>query len=223
MPRSKHEIGIINQRVEEYLRSLLPKRDPVLSSLERDAAKRGVPIIGPLVGNVISMFLRSAKAETALEIGTATGYSGIWISRALQGKKRELVTLEMDPARRKAAERSFKRAGLSGRVKILFGDAKILVPRIASEGRSFDVVFLDVGDKTLYVELLDSCLKVLREGGYLIADNTLWGGEVANPKDRSKETLIIRKFNEIVFSDERLDATIIPLRDGFTVARKKKQ
>ncbi len=223
MSKSKQEIGILNKRVEEYLHSLLPKRDPVLSSLERDAAKRGVPIIGPLVGNVISMFLRSAKAETALEIGTATGYSGIWISRALQGKDRELVTIEMDPARRKAAEKSFKEAGLAGVVKILSGDAKIIVPRIAIEGRSFDVVFLDVGDKTLYVELLDACLKILREGGYLIADNTLWGGEVANPNDRSNETLTIRKFNELVFSDEQLDAAIIPLRDGFTVARKKKQ
>ena len=215
--------GIVNQRVEEYLRSLLPKRDPVLASLEKDAAKRGVPIIGPLVGNVISIFLRTAKAERALEIGTATGYSGIWISRAL-GDNGRLVTIEMDEARRREAEMSFSRAGLAEKVEILSGNAKLIVPKISKTQReSFDVVFLDVGEKTLYVELLEPCLELLRVGGFLIADNTLWGGDVANPKNRARETETIRRFNRLVFSDDRLDACIIPLRDGFTVARKKKQ
>ncbi|MGI0078564.1 MAG: O-methyltransferase [Nitrososphaerales archaeon] len=224
MARSEHEIGILNQKVEEYLHSLLPKRDPVLSAIEKDAAKRGVPIIGPLVGTVISMFVRSAEAENALEIGTATGYSAIWISRALHGRNRKLTTIEMDEDRRRAARRNFEKAGVAERIEILAGNAKVIVPKISeTQAENFGVVFLDVGDKTLYVELLEPCLKALRVGGFLIADNTLWGGEVANPKNNATETETIRRFNELVFGDRRLDAAIIPLRDGFTVAHKKKQ
>jgi predicted O-methyltransferase YrrM len=219
---SPHEIHILDHRVDKYLLALLPKRDPVLRSLEEDAEKRSVPIIGPLCASVISILLKSFKAEKALEIGTATGYSGIWIARALSGKSARLTTIEMDPSRRREAQQNFQKAGVSRKVKMLSGNAAEIVPELAkSNPKSFDAVFLDVGDKTLYVKLLEHCIALLREGGFLIADNTLWGGQVADPHDRSKPTTVIRKFNKLVLSDKRLDASIIPLRDGFTIARKK--
>jgi len=224
MPRAEHEIRIVNPIVEKYLSSLLPERDAVLARLESDAQKRGVPIIGPLVGNVISMIVHSSGATKALEVGTATGYSGIWIARALSGPRRKLTTIEMDEERIAEASRSFKEAGLEKSVEIMRGDARKVVPQIVERNPGgFDIVFLDVGDKTLYVDLLEPCLEGLREGGFLLADNTLWGGEVANPKNSLPETQVIRQFNELLVQDKRLQASIIPIRDGFSIALKKKQ
>ncbi len=224
----EYQIGIVDERVEKYVASLVPKSDPVLLDLEKDAERRSVPIIGPLVGRVISMILKSAKPERALEVGTATGYSGIWIARSLQGDQKKLTTIELDPQRRKEAQANFKKAGVDKYVEIMAGDARSLVPEIAKKNPGFfDLVFLDVGDKTLYVDLLNYCIDALRVGGFLIADNTLFGAATA-PKDETPRTVTIRKFNEIVFSEKRLDAAIIPLRTadsppyGFTVACKKK-
>lgn len=220
----EYQIGIIDERVEKYLSSLARKRDEVLHELEIDAEKRSVPIVGPLVGNVISIILKSANAEKALEVGTATGYSGIWIARSLGGERKKLTTIEVDPKMRRDAEANFKKAKLSKYVEIIGGNARAIVPELVEKNQGvFDAVFLDVGDKTLYVDLLDPCISVLRTGGFLIADNTLWGGSVALSKDKTPETVTIRKFNELVYSDKRLEAAIIPLRDGFTVAYKKNQ
>jgi predicted O-methyltransferase YrrM len=221
MPRSEHEIGIVNGQVEDYLYSLLPKRDRILEDLEEDARRNSVPIIGPLVGTVISQIVQSISAESALEVGTATGYSGIWIGRSLKGSRRKLTTIELDKARIKQASASFKAAGISSYVEIIEGDARLIVPKIARKKRGeFDVVFLDVGEKTLYTDLLSPCLDALRLGGFLIADNTLWGGQVAVASDKNPETKTIRKFNSMVFSEKALLASIIPMRDGFTVAKK---
>jgi caffeoyl-CoA O-methyltransferase len=220
----EYQIGIVDERVERYLASLAPKTDDVLQELERDAEKRSVPIVGPLVGRVISLILKSAHAEKALEVGTAIGYSGIWIARSLHGEKKKLTTIEFDPQMRKDAEANFKKAEISKYVEILPGNARAIVPELARKNRgAFDAVFLDVGDKKLYVDLLDSCILALRVGGFLFADNTLWGGAVAISKDNSPETVTIRRFNELVYSDKRFEAAIIPLRDGFTVAFKKNQ
>jgi caffeoyl-CoA O-methyltransferase len=220
----EYQIGIVYEKVEKYLSSLPPKSDPVLFEIEKDAERRSVPIIGPLVGRLISIILTSADAEKVLEIGTATGYSGIWVTRSLRGERRKLTTIEIDPKMRENAQRNFEKAGVANYIEIVAGNARTVVPEIVGRNQGgFDAVFLDVGDKTLYVDLLDSCISALRVGGLLIADNTLWGGSVAVAKDKSPETTTIRKFNQLVFSDKRLAAAIIPLRDGFTLAYKKNQ
>ncbi len=223
MPRAENEIGIVNRKVEDYLAALLPKRDTVLLELEKDARKNSVPIIGPLVGTAISIIARAMEAETALEIGTATGYSGIWIARSLQGQNKKLTTIELNDERIRKANVSFKRAGVSNFVEVVKGNALEIVPKIAKTmPQQFDLVFLDVGDKTLYTDLFESCVDVIRPGGFLVADNTLWGGQVAVKEDKGPEAQVIRKFNRMVFSDVRLIASVIPLRDGFTVALKKR-
>ncbi len=104
----EYQIGIVDKRVEKYLASLVTESDPVLLELEKDAEKRSVPIIGPLSGRIISLILKAAKAERALEVGTATGYSGIWIARSLRGDHRKLTTIELDPQRLKEAQANFK-------------------------------------------------------------------------------------------------------------------
>jgi len=215
--------GIVNPSTDRYLISLQKERDSVLHELELDAEKNSVPIVGPLVGKFLSIIAKSCNAENILEIGTATGYSAIWLARSFQNGHGKLLTIEYDRERMKQAEQNFKRAGLSGIIEIIPGKAQKIVPYMAkSRPAEFDLVFLDVGEKTLYVELLQPCLELLRVGGFLAADNTLWNGWVADSSNKNEETEIIRRFNEKVFKNEKLDASIVPLRDGVLVALKRR-
>jgi predicted O-methyltransferase YrrM len=227
MRNPEHQTASVDKIVEEYAASLVPRPDPVLLDLEKDAERRSVPIIGPTVGSVISLILKSASAQQALEVGTATGYSAIWIARSLQGERKKLTTIELDPQRVKEARANFGKAGVDEYVELVAGDGRSLVPEIAKKNPEFfDLVFLDVGDKTVYLDLLDHCIDALRVGGFLVADNTLFGA-VADPEDKTARIWAIRKFNELVFSEKKLDAALIPLRTadsppyGFTVAYKK--
>src|ERR1700730_13066523 len=171
--------GIVSLQIEEYLYEIIRPRDPVLLRLEKDAQKNNVPIVGPLVGNLLSMIARSCSAKNILEVGTATGYSGIWLAQVARENKGKLTTIEFDPARAKIAQKSFDDADLGGTVEIVQGDAKVEVPRMAkSDTGRFDLTFIDVGDKSLYTDLLEDCIEVLRVGGYLLADNILWSGQV---------------------------------------------
>ena len=233
MSDPEYECGIVDERVEKYVTSLAPS-DSVLLDLERDAEKRSLSSIGSIVGRIISVILISAKPERALEVGTGTGYSGIWIARTLQGESRKLTTIELDPERRKEAQANFNKAGVDKYIEIQAGDARSLVPEIVKNNPGcFDLVFLDIGDKSVYVDLLNHCINALRVGGFLIADNTLFGGVVASPQDVTPNAAAVRKFNELVFSEKRLDAALIPLRCtdwpgwrgmyGFTVAYKKRE
>ena len=213
--------GILNRKVDEYLEGLLRPRDKTLSFLEKDADKNSVPIIGPQCGNLLALIAIGCKAENILEVGTATGYSGIWLARVAKSNSGKLTTIEMDPKKREIAQKSFIDAGVGDSVEILSGDAKHIVPRISKEQEGkFDIGLLDVGDKSLYVELLEPMIRSIRVGGYLIADNTLWNGSVADPLDKRVETKTIRKFNKLVYRDQRLFPTIIPMRDGVTIALK---
>ncbi|HVB13115.1 MAG TPA: O-methyltransferase [Nitrososphaerales archaeon] len=220
MPQ-KADPGIVNPMVEKYMSQILRPRDKILQYLEKDARENSVPIIGPLCGNVLSLIATGYHAKNILEIGTATGYSGIWLARVAKKNSGKLITIEMDRKRLAIAQKSFSEAGVADNVKVLQGDAKEIVPKIAKKQKGrFDVVFEDVGDKSIYVDLLEPCIDALRVGGYLIADNSLWSGRVALPSSEDKDTNTIRKFNKLVYQDKRLLPVIIPLRDGMTVCLK---
>ena len=217
---SNTEGGILVPSLEKYLEKIARPRDSILDHLERDAEKNAVPIIGPQCGNLLSLIVTTLNAKRVLEIGTATGYSGIWLARPLVRNSGKLLTIEYDPKRAKLARQNFKKAGLEN-TEVIEGNAKEIVPELArKEKGNFDLVLLDVGEKTIYVDLLEYCIALLREGGFLVADNVLWGGFVAVNSDRSKETEIMRKFNKTVYSDKRLHPVVIPLRDGVMIARK---
>lgn len=213
--------GILTRQINEYLHELQRPRDEVLAELERDAEKNEVGIIGPLCGSLLSLLATSCKARNILEIGTATGYSGIWLGRVAKQNGGKLITIENDHQRQAIAVSSFGKAGIAENVEITAEDAVEAVPRIARERRGeFDIVFLDLNDKSLYLELLEHCISAVRVGGYFVADNTLWRGLVSVRSNRDKVATIIRKFNMLMFADERLLPVIVPLRDGMTVALK---
>src|SRR5207245_144065 len=117
--------------IDKYLLTLQKKRDTVLRELELDAGRNGVPIVGPLCGKFLSIIARSCCATNILEVGTATGYSAIWLAHSLRNNFGKLLTIEYDQKRRKQAERSFRKAGLSKLIEIIPGDARKIVPEMA--------------------------------------------------------------------------------------------
>lgn len=219
---SRKEIRVVTRDTDRYLEKTYPKRDSVLLRLEKHAGKNGVPILGPHIGVLLSILARSCNAKNILEVGTAIGYSGIWLARVAASNSGKLTTIENDPEMKKIAEDSFSRAGLEGSVEIILGDARKAVPEIAGarEGE-FDFILMDVGEKKLYVELLDDCIKALRKGGVLIADDTLWHGSVVIPGENDADTRVMRKYNKITLQDGRLESIVVPIGDGVTISVKK--
>jgi predicted O-methyltransferase YrrM len=212
---------IVSHHVLEYLEKIEAKRDASLRDLEKDAAKNDVPISGPLVGNFLSIIARSCNAKKILEIGTATGYSGIWLARAAAANSGKLVTIEMDDPRLNTAKKEFEKAGVSSYVETILGDAEEIVPEISNKNPgTFDMIFMDVGSKKLYGGLLDSCVKALRMGGMFLADDTLYFG-VAEPAIKNERVENMRRFNKLLSKDDRLESQIVPLGDGITIAVKK--
>lgn len=217
---TKKEIRIVTKETDEYLEKILPPRDPVLRSLEKYAEKNDIPILGPHIGNLLSVLARSCGAKRILEVGTAIGYSGIWLARVAATNSGKLTTIENDREMKDIAEDSFRKAGLEDSVEIVFDDARKAVPRLA-ESADFDMVLMDVGEKKLYIELLEECVKALRKGGVLIADDTLWHGSVVIPTENDSDTRVMRKYNRMVLKDERLESIVVPIGDGVTIAVKK--
>jgi predicted O-methyltransferase YrrM len=211
---------IVHDAIERYLSGLNRSRDAVLDEVARVGAERGLPLVDPEVGALLGVLARAAGARRILEIGTAIGYSGIWLARALAADGM-LYTMESDADRAAEARRNFERAGLSARVSVIVGDAARMVAKVAGP---FDVIFQD-GDKRLYEPLLDRLVALLRPGGLLITDNVLWSGEVvpgliAAPQRDPAVTKAIASYNERLAAHPQLTTAIVPLRDGVAISVK---
>ncbi len=164
---------IVPDLVERYLGALNHSSDPLLKDIERKGVEQDLPLVDPEVGALLRVLTTAVGARRALEIGTAIGYSGIWIAEALPVDGM-LLTLEIDEARARVARGNFKRAGLESRVSVMVGDAQRMIAKVSGP---FDLIFQD-GDKKLYSVLLDRLVDLLRPGGLLVTDNVLWDGEV---------------------------------------------
>jgi predicted O-methyltransferase YrrM len=156
---------------ENYFRGFIPPRDALLLELEEEAARESIPIVGPVVGELLHILARAKGAGNILEVGTASGYSAIHLARALPpGGK--LITLELNPAMASRARANFLQAGLEKRVEVREGQALELM---AAMTETFDLIFLDI-DKESYAPALPHCLRLLRVGGLLVADNVGFAG-----------------------------------------------
>lgn len=208
--------GITQKAVEKYLYSLLPPRDAVLREMERFAAQRDIPIIGPAVARMLYLLAQVSGAKRIFEMGSAIGYSTIWLARAA-GRRGRVYYTDGDPENARRARENFRRAGVAGRVRVMVGDALELIQRVP--GR-FDLIFIDV-NKDQYPAALRLVLPRLRRGGLLVTDNTLWSGRAARkarPGDAA--TRGIQQFNRMIYSSRQLFPVILPLRDGVAVCRK---
>jgi predicted O-methyltransferase YrrM len=209
-------IPILEPDVEKYLNSLLPERDEVLSEMEAYASSLGIPIIGPACGRLLYQLTRLAGARRVFEMGSAIGYSTLWLARAV-GEGGQVFYTDASPENARRAEAYFKRAGVRDQVQVRVGDA---LESLDAERGTFDLIFNDV-DKEQYPETLAKALPRLRAGGLMITDNALWSGRVAGKAHRGDQaTRAIQRFNRLIYSHPDLMTTIIPLRDGFAVCRK---
>jgi predicted O-methyltransferase YrrM len=205
---------ILPATVEKYLYALLPERDPVLREMEAYARRHRVPIIGPAVARLLSLLVNISGSRRIFEMGSAIGYSTIWLARAA-GPRGLIHYSDGSAANAQRARGYFRRAGVSRRIRVLTGDALELLGRTTG---TFDLIFIDV-DKHQYPDALRRAAPRLRAGGLLVADNTLWSGKAARPA-RDANTRGIQEFNRLVYASPELFPVLIPLRDGITVCRK---
>src|SRR5712691_1164745 len=188
---------IVPDAIEHYLAGLNRCGDALLDDIARGNDARGLPLVDAEVGALLRVMATAAGASRILEIGTAIGYSGIWLAGALPPGGM-LLTMEMSEERAREARVNFARAGVSGRVSVMVG----------------------------YAPLLDRLVALLRPGGLLITDNVLWDGEVvpgfaSTSRHDAADTRAIAEYNERVASHPELVTTIVPLRDGVSISVKR--
>jgi predicted O-methyltransferase YrrM len=169
---------------EGYFRELVRGRDELLLTLEKEAAEEGIPIVGPVVGQLLGLLVRATGARRILELGTANGYSAIFLVRACRQTGGRLLTLEWEPAMADRARTNLERAGLNELGEVRVGDALEIIRNLDGP---WDLIFMDI-DKENYLPALPACGRLLRPGGLLVADNTGFQGA--------------DDFNRAVFTDE---------------------
>jgi len=174
---------------------------------------------GHLQGRLLKMLVQMTQAKRVLEVGTFSGYSAICLAEGLPDDGL-LYTFEINDEQEDFTRPWIEGSAVANKIRFIIGDAITEAPRL---GITFDLVFID-GDKRTYVETYEMALSVLRQGGFIVADNTLWDGHVCDSAyDKDQQTLGIRRFNDLVANDSRVEKVILPLRDGLTLIRKVKK
>jgi predicted O-methyltransferase YrrM len=214
LPEWRQE-GITFPAVDDYLYSMLPARDAVLTEIEEQATRRKIPIVGPAVASILHQLALMIGAKRIFEMGSAVGYSTIWWARAV-GEGGRVIYTDGDRKNANEARGYFDRAGVSKQITIKTGDALEL---LSEEKEPFDIIFNDV-DKESYPRVFKLAVPRLRQGGLFVTDNVLWSGRVAreNPDARTKAIL---EFNRLLYGSKDLFTTILPIRDGVAVAMKR--
>jgi caffeoyl-CoA O-methyltransferase len=201
---------ITDPKIEQYMQGLLPPRDEVLAEIEAHAAEHKVPIIGPAVARFLASLVMMTKAKRIFELGSAIGYSTIWLARAA-GPEAEVHYSDGSPANAERASSYFSRAGVTSRIHVHVGDA---LTALASVPGTFDIIFNDV-DKDGYPAVLDAVPDRIKAGGLFVTDNTLWHGGVLDPQDATDHA--VRLFNGRLFHSPQFYVTQLPIRDGVSI------
>ena len=208
----------VTDALQEYLDSLVPSRDPVLARMEKEAHAEGIPIVDVHEGALLRLLVRISGGKRILELGTATGYSGICLMRGTDGGT--LTTFELDQARAERARANFAEAGFGDRALVLEEDA---VSGLEKLDLRFDVCFIDLlnsfSSEDVTRRVLELCLLHLDGGALLMADNALRQGEVVKPNGQQARN--VAAYNRLVSKHPQLESVVIPIRDGLSVARVK--
>ena len=212
--------AIVYPYITEMLRDVCPKSEGFLGELEREAEAEDIPIIFPESAQLLSVLCEMIRPKHILEIGCAIGYSALLMSEKL-AENGNILTLEIDEEMAKRARKNIERAGKTDRITVRHCDAVETVPTLTGE---YDLIFLD-GPKAHYIHMLNDCIRLLRKGGILVADNVLYKGMTADEEHvvRRKITIVKRLRHFINAQTQRgeLEAVLLPLGDGMTVAVKK--
>ena len=220
--------------LSEYIEQHSSPESAVLQQITRSTHLEVINprmLSGHVQGRVLSMISQMIRPKRILELGTFTGYSALCLAEGLTEEGR-LVTLEHNDEMESSIRRNFALSPLGEKIELVIGDAKetlenfefrikdLELGAVSDQGEQFDLVFIDA-DKKEYCDYLDLVLPLVREGGWILADNTLWDGHIVDSAyDKDKQTIGLRAFNDKVAQDERLEKVILPLRDGLTIIRK---
>lgn len=220
--------------LSEYIEQHSSPESTVLQQITRSTHLEVINprmLSGHVQGRVLSMLSQMIRPKRILELGTFTGYSALCLAEGLTEDGR-LITLEHNDEMENSIRRNFALSPLGEKIELVIGDAKEVLENfelriknfelgaVSDRGEQFDLVFIDA-DKKEYCDYLDLVLPLVREGGWILADNTLWDGHIVDSAyDKDKQTIGLRAFNDKVAQDERLEKVILPLRDGLTIIRK---
>lgn len=206
------------EKITRYAESHTTDEDPVLQELFRITHLKTVHpqmLSGKVQGQFLTMISQMIRPMKILEIGTFTGYSAYCLSKGLQEGGR-LVTIEVNEELEELIRTFFTRAGIDGKVDLRIGDALQILPEFKEE---FDLIFIDA-NKEHYPDYYDLCMKILKKGGYLVADNVLWGGKVTEASIQDESSHKLHEFNSIVQQDAQVKNVFLTIRDGLMLIRK---
>jgi predicted O-methyltransferase YrrM len=218
---SNRTLGL-SDALYDYLLSVSLREPEILAELRGETmamAERSMQI-APEQGQFMALLVRLTGARRILEIGTFTGYSALAMALALPPDGR-IVACDVSEAWTAVARRYWRRAGVEARIELRLAPATETLDALIAEGAeaSFDFAFIDA-DKARYLDYYERSLTLLRPGGLIAVDNTLWGGSVADPAKTDADTAAIRAFNAALHDDARVELSLVPIGDGLTLARK---
>lgn len=201
-----------------YLTRLHREPSPLLLELEQHGLREGIPIVDRAAGRFLSVLVHCMQANRVLELGTAYGYSTLWMAQALPSAGR-IWTIDPDMHRTEIAASYFRRAGLEDRIEIINQPALEVLGSFPQ--RNLDIVFIDAL-KTQYTDYLEAVVPMLKRSGIVVIDNLLWSGRAAAvPKSGDEpDTKAIRAFNKAFLNHPELDATIVPIGDGIGIGAR---
>ncbi|HLN20582.1 MAG TPA: O-methyltransferase [Bacteroidales bacterium] len=208
----------MDRKIEKYIIEHSSPEDPLLEELYRQTHIRFVNpnmVSGYVQGKLLEFFSKMISPDKILEIGTFTGYSAICLAKGLK-ENGKLYTIEINDELASFSGSYFERAGLRSRIKQLTGDALQIIPDLEV---IFDLVFIDA-DKRDYCRYYEIVKEKVKRGGFIIADNVLWGGSVLDNSTNDNQSRGIIEFNEMITSDTSVEKLILPLRDGLMIIRK---
>jgi predicted O-methyltransferase YrrM len=209
--------SLLPERVARYIHE--HSREPE-SLRELRAATASVPHSGMQIGadqgQFLAMLVKLMGAKRCLEIGTYTGYSALAVALALP-KDGSIVCCDVSEEWTAVGKRFWEKAGVAKKIDLRIAPALETLKKLKGP---FDFVFIDA-DKPNYINYYERCLELVRRGGLIAVDNVLWSGDVANEKTRDALALALRKFNDHVHKDERVELAMLPIGDGVTLALKR--
>jgi predicted O-methyltransferase YrrM len=209
--------------LRDYVLGVSLRESSLLKRLREQTARDSMSRmqIAPEQGQLMALLVQLMGARKALEIGVYTGYSALCVARVLPDDGR-LVACDINEAWTSVAKDYWRAAGLMERIDLRLAPALATLDELIEGGEtgSFDFAFIDA-DKQNYLAYYERCLKLLRPGGLIAVDNTLWSGSVIDPTDREPDTLAIRAFNEALHTDRRVYVSLVPIGDGLTLALKQ--
>ena len=223
-------LDVLHPSIDEYLLEVIPDRDEVLTEMEAYARERRFPIVGPLVGRVLHQLVLLTNPTRIFEMGSGFGYSAYWMAKALQQPEARIICTDGSQENANRAAGYLTRGGIADRIDYRVGNALEIIDETEGE---FDIIYNDI-DKDGYPEAFRKAIPRLRSGGLFITDNMLWLGRVvtydtdaelpAGDEDEEwvhKTTVGVKELTRLLYSSPDVFTTIIPLRDGVSVAIKR--